>query len=156
MAISCLILSICSLDMNGYGAADICKPSIGIISFRITSCSPSRGDEPICASSLKKAAIEFCPRYRDSFGSSSSVVILISDFKQTQRHSILLLEHLIHQEYKHEAFQTLALNVSKPFKQSKFGFTCCSRPTVFLSTRVITGTVWSSRPFNSSYSINRY
>lgn len=107
MAISCLILSICSLDMNGYGAADICKPSIGIISFRITSCSPSRGDEPICASSLKKAAIEFCPRYRDSFGSSSSVVILISDFKQTQRHSILLLEHLIHQEYKHEAFKHL-------------------------------------------------
>jgi hypothetical protein len=44
---------------------------MGIISFLMTSWSPStEGAAPV--SSLRKAAMLFCPRYRDSFGSSSS------------------------------------------------------------------------------------
>ena len=69
---SCRILSICSLDMKGYGADDICNPSIGMISFLITSCSPSAEGSPAWVSSLKNAAILFWPRYLDSLGSSSS------------------------------------------------------------------------------------
>lgn len=68
--------SICSLDMKGYGADEICNPKMGIISFRITSCSPSTAGSPALVSSLKNAAILFCPRYRDSLGSSSSVETL--------------------------------------------------------------------------------
>lgn len=72
-AISRRILSMCSLDMNGYGAEDICNPSMGMMSFRITSCSPSTAGSPALVSSLKNAAMLFWPRYRDSLGSSSSV-----------------------------------------------------------------------------------
>lgn len=77
------ILSICSFDMNGYGADDICSPRIGMISLRITSCSPSADIWPALASSLRKAAMLFWPRYRGSLGSSSSFgmsVRLLSDW----------------------------------------------------------------------------
>ena len=56
---SCRILSMCSLDMKGYGADDICSPNIGMISFLMTSCSPSAVGSPPCVSSLRKAAILF-------------------------------------------------------------------------------------------------
>jgi hypothetical protein len=56
---SCRILSICSLDMKGYGADDICNPNIGMISFLMTSCSPSAEASPALLSSLRKAAILF-------------------------------------------------------------------------------------------------
>jgi hypothetical protein len=71
-AISCRILSIWSFDIKGYEAEDTCSPSIGIISLRITSCSPSAEGWAAVVSSLRKAAILFCPRYLDSLGSSSS------------------------------------------------------------------------------------
>ena len=89
----------CSLDMKGYGADDICKPSIGIISFRMTSCSPSADGSPTLASSLRKAAMEFCPKYRDSVESSSSTeklvetlwLVLRSNRKSMGHYSCLLV-----------------------------------------------------------------
>ena len=66
------ILSICSFDMKGYGADDICKPNNGMRSFLITSCSPSTKGSPACVSSLRNAAILFWPRYLLETGSLSS------------------------------------------------------------------------------------
>jgi hypothetical protein len=71
-AMSCRILSMWSFDMKGYDADDTCNPSIGMMSFRITSCSPSAEGCAAIVSSLRKAAILFCPKYLDSLGSSSS------------------------------------------------------------------------------------
>ena len=71
-AISCRILSMCSFDMKGYDAEDICSPSMGMISLRITSCSPTAEGWAAVVSSLRKAAMLFCPKYLDSLGSSSS------------------------------------------------------------------------------------
>lgn len=81
-AISSRILSMCSFDINGYGAVEICNPSIGIMSCLITSCSLVPVAWPALVSSLKKAAILFWPRYRDSLGSSSSKVASVNSQNQ--------------------------------------------------------------------------
>jgi hypothetical protein len=77
------------LDMKGNGADEICNPSMGMISFRITSCSPSPEGSPALVSSLRKAAILFWPKYRDSFESSSSgELVNHSTFGGTQRDAL--------------------------------------------------------------------
>jgi hypothetical protein len=58
--------------MKGYDADDTWSPSMGMISLRITSCSPSAEGCTAVVSSLRNAAILFCPRYLDSLVSSSS------------------------------------------------------------------------------------
>jgi len=83
--ISCRMIPMCSVDMNGYGAEEIWSPRMGIISLRITSWSPASDGSPALVSSRRKAAILFCPKYRDSVVSSSSDIWLILPFIRTSR-----------------------------------------------------------------------